>query len=107
MSKPGSGPKGKPAPTNGKGKPFKSIPKTSDLLNANQQAKARGKGREKVVLKGVHDLIKSALGRNISLVYANHGTDANKLPGAVQVERFAEVRAIEIQALQNAVKLAA
>ncbi|KAL1411390.1 Ribonucleases P/MRP protein subunit pop1 [Vanrija albida] len=91
MSKPGSGPKGKPAPTNGKGKPFKSIPKTSDLLNSNQQAKARGKGREKVVLKGVHDLIKNA----------------SKLPGALQVERFAEVRAIEIQALQNAVKLAA
>lgn len=39
-------------------KPFKLIQKTEDMLRGNANAKRRGHGKERVVLKGLHDLVK-------------------------------------------------
>ncbi|KAL7422007.1 Ribonucleases P/MRP protein subunit pop1 [Cryptotrichosporon argae] len=79
----------KPAPSSSF-KP-KVIHKTVDMLRRNERAKAGGKGKENEVLGGVADLLAAS----------------RDLPGAIQVERFAEARALEILALQNAMKLAA
>ncbi|BEI85520.1 hypothetical protein CcaverHIS002_0509210 [Cutaneotrichosporon cavernicola] len=76
--------------SNGAKKPMRSIQKTEDLLKHNVHAKRRGQGKERGVLKGLHDLVKTS----------------NNLPGFVSVERFAETRALEIAAMQNAIKAA-
>lgn len=41
-----------------KAKGFKSIPDTADLLRRNEGQKRKGKGKERAVLDGLHDLMK-------------------------------------------------
>ncbi|GMK55217.1 hypothetical protein CspeluHIS016_0202730 [Cutaneotrichosporon spelunceum] len=77
-------PQSKPGPPNGGKKPMRSIQKTEDLLKQNVHAKRRGQGKERGVLKGLYDLVKAS----------------KNLPGSVST------RALEIAALQNAIKAA-
>ncbi|OCF60925.1 ribonuclease P/MRP protein subunit POP1 [Kwoniella mangroviensis CBS 10435] len=80
-----------PSRPNG-GRPLKPIHKTVDLLRSNEGAKRKGKGKEKEVLgDGVMGLV----------------DDVKRLPGMIQVEKFAETRALEIHAFQTAIKVAA
>ncbi|WWC89050.1 uncharacterized protein L201_003968 [Kwoniella dendrophila CBS 6074] len=90
MAKISSGQAG-PSRTNG-GRPLKPIHKTVDLLRKNEGAKRKGKGKEKEILgDGLTGMI----------------DDIKRLPGMIQVEKFAETRALEIHAFQNAIKIAA
>ncbi|KAK4686638.1 hypothetical protein P7C73_g3485, partial [Tremellales sp. Uapishka_1] len=65
----------------------KVIPKTVDLLKKSE----KGKGKERELLGELDGLVKAT----------------KNLPGALQVEKFAETRALEILAFQNAIKSAA
>ncbi|WVR06792.1 hypothetical protein IAU60_003828 [Kwoniella sp. DSM 27419] len=78
-------------PSKGGGRPVKAIHKTVDLLRQNQGEKRKGKGKEKEVLGDVMSLV----------------DDVSRLPSMIQVEKFAETRAMEINAFQTAIKLAA
>ncbi|GFZ46872.1 hypothetical protein JCM24511_04092 [Saitozyma sp. JCM 24511] len=95
-SKAGPGPStsaSAPASTAGPNRPKgKVIPRTSDLLRRNEsdKRKGKGKGKERDVLGGLMGML-----------------DGKSMPGMVQVERFAETRAMEILAFQNAIKAAA
>ncbi|WVW84177.1 hypothetical protein I302_106207 [Kwoniella bestiolae CBS 10118] len=74
------------------GRPVKPIHKTVDLLRSNEAQKRKGKGKEKEILgDGLMGLI----------------DDVKRLPGMIQVEKFAETRALEIHAFQTAIKVAA
>ncbi|WRT66655.1 uncharacterized protein IL334_003614 [Kwoniella shivajii] len=74
------------------GRPLKAIHKTVDLLRKNEGAKRKGKGKEREVLgDGVMGLV----------------DEVKRLPGMIQVEKFAETRALEIHAFQTAIKVAA
>ncbi len=53
----GPKPQSKPASGGGK-KPMRGIQKTEDMLKYNANAKRRGQGKERAVLKGLHDLVK-------------------------------------------------
>ncbi|RXK39922.1 hypothetical protein M231_02856 [Tremella mesenterica] len=66
------------------------IEKTSDLMRRNEYLKKQGKGKGRAILGGVLDMV-----------------DASQIPNALQVEKFAETRALEILALQNAMKSSA
>lgn len=57
----GPKPQSKPGPSNGGKKPLRGIQKTEDLLKHNVHAKRRGQGKERAVLKGLHDLVKGGL----------------------------------------------
>ncbi|WWC62188.1 uncharacterized protein I303_104782 [Kwoniella dejecticola CBS 10117] len=81
-----------PSKSNGNSRPLKPINKTIDLLKKNEGAKRKGKGKEREILgDGVVNLF----------------DDVKRLPGLIQVEKFAEARALEIHAFQNAIKVAA
>ena len=104
----------------------KSIAKTSDLLARNDRAKMHSAGRVGAVLGNVANAFspsvmtsgRSRQSSNMSSVGGVHTPEldrgkgkgkakATNLPGAIQVERFAEARAMEIMALQQAIKSAA
>ncbi|WVQ99709.1 hypothetical protein IAU59_006850 [Kwoniella sp. CBS 9459] len=104
-------------PSKGNGRPLKPIHKTVDLLRKNEGVKRRaaaaavaagsgsregregravdsggkGKGKEKEILGDVVNLV----------------DEVKRLPGMIQVEKFAETRAMEIHAFQTAIKIAA
>jgi len=92
------------AAASGKARALKYIPRTQDLSRSNESARQKSKGKARSVLKEVHDIVKgthSPLQLDLTLAAANN------LPGAIQVERYAETRALEIAALQTAVRIAA
>lgn len=64
-----------------KAKALKFIPKTVDLLRGNDAAKRKGKGKEKSVLRGLADLVKSELA-----AYGKHQGPAD-LPKPQRVSR--------------------
>jgi hypothetical protein len=87
----------KAPPSNGaaaassKARALKYIPRTADLQRSSGSALAKGKSKAKSVLKDVHDLIKGELTGFSCSVELTSASDY--LPGAVQVERYAEVNA--------------
>ncbi|ODN98010.1 hypothetical protein I350_07651 [Cryptococcus amylolentus CBS 6273] len=87
MSKPAS----KAAPQKPYGRPQKVVNKTVDLLKKNERASAAGKGKERQVLGDVMGLV----------------DEVKRLPNLIQVEKFAQTRAMEIHAFQTAIKSAA
>ncbi|WVQ77825.1 hypothetical protein IAR50_007516 [Cryptococcus sp. DSM 104548] len=87
MSKPGA----KAAPQKSYGRPQKVVNKTVDLLKKNERASAAGKGKERQVLGDVVGLI----------------DEVKRIPNMIQVEKFAQTRAMEIHAFQTAIKSAA
>ena len=101
-------------------RPIKKIEKTSDLLRHANRLPAEGSGRDNVnrpgdglLLSGGTGLAKSKHGSKETVDRKGKGREIVKaassraLPDSIQVERFAEVRALEILAFQNAVKSAA
>ncbi|WVF71156.1 hypothetical protein IAT40_005954 [Kwoniella sp. CBS 6097] len=102
-------------PSKGGGRPLKPIHKTVDLLRKNEGVKrkaaaataaaaaggngktntvnssGKGKGKEREILGDVMSLV----------------DEVKRLPGMIQVEKFAETRAMEIHAFQTAIKVAA
>lgn len=114
----------KPGAQNGaSGKPraLKSIQKTEDLLRNNAHAKRRGQGKERLVLKGLHELVKGKPSSTLSimdivltakLVTAFLGPCPWR--GSLRYAHrlmlkslISKTRALEIAALQNAMKVAA
>lgn len=62
MPGPSQNKKAGPSAVTNKPRPFKSIPKTADLLQANEAAKRKGKGKERPVLNGLQDLVRGEWG---------------------------------------------
>ena len=75
-----------------KDKSRKVIVKTTDLLKQNERDKGKGKGKDKAVWGELNELIQGE-SRRFPVGTSTYacGTGAKDLPGALQVERFAEV----------------
>lgn len=72
-------------------KGLKIINKTVDLLRKNDGLKKKGKGKEREVLGDIVGLVQGRCSFKSFKQMLNWNLGAKSLPGAIQVERFAEV----------------
>lgn len=80
------------APSRAPLKTLKVISKTIDLLKKNEGLKNKGKGKERAILGDIRGLIQGRFLIIIALNSSDRDVATKTLPGAIQVERFAEVR---------------
>ena len=100
----------RPPPATQAGKPkAKTIAKTAELVARNERAKQIGRpGKTGDILGNVARAFATPSSASSGIAGNLKGKQkAVNLPGAIQVERFAEARAMEIMAFQQAIQSAA